>query len=398
MLNREPSRSICAHSRDECGPCLPGYIDDLLTNNRRSDFCQPFPDSYPYTTEKPIIITESMTLPYAIVILISALAFVVVAISIALGIYGLRKWKRVTVASSPTEILDRQSSDEAESCLHPVPLRDPPPPYEIDAQDPDTTTTSTAIVTHRLEIRSIDERKVSAVPFQSPDYEGRRGRHHRSLVSVTDTGSDEEELFSFQGALEFEGELELGLGSFNHPSPSRSDATETSDWRPGELSSLPELPAMEEEEEADRVVTRSLIESESGEEGGEEVNRPSGSPVSSRAAAATDSAFANDDESSRISALVDDDLDDAEIGPPEPFLLEHDRDSALGSQRSVNSARLQSSTLSSMSSGGLRRSYSNIEMITRPSLKRQKSNNNSVAMAKKTKEDGADFMTTSEEE
>ena len=32
--------------------------------------------------------------------------------------------------------------------------------------DPDTTTTSTAIVTHRLEIRSIDERKVSAVPFQ----------------------------------------------------------------------------------------------------------------------------------------------------------------------------------------------------------------------------------------
>ena len=143
--------------------------------------------------------------------------------------------------------------------------------------------------------------------FQSPDYEGRRGRHHRSLVSVTDTGSDEEELFSFQGALEFEGELELGLGSFNHPSPSRSDATETSDWRPGELSSLPELPAMEEEEEADRVVTRSLIESESGE-GGEEVNRPSGSPASSRAAAATDSAFANDDESSRISALVDDDL------------------------------------------------------------------------------------------
>ena len=142
--------------------------------------------------------------------------------------------------------------------------------------------------------------------FQSPDYEGRRGRHHRSLVSVTDTGSDEEEeLFSFQGALEFEGELELGLGSFNHPSPSRSDATETSDWRPGELSSLPELPAMEEEEEADRVVTRSLIESG---EGGEEVNRPSGSPVSSRAAAATDSAFANDDESSRISALVDDDL------------------------------------------------------------------------------------------
>ena len=143
--------------------------------------------------------------------------------------------------------------------------------------------------------------------FQSPDYEGRRGRHHRSLVSVTDTGSDEEELFSFQGALEFEGELELGLGSFNHPSPSRSDATETSDWRPGELSSLPELPAMEEEEEADRVVTRSLVESESGE-GGEEVNRPSGSPVSSRAAEATDSAFANDDESSRISALVDDDL------------------------------------------------------------------------------------------
>ena len=142
--------------------------------------------------------------------------------------------------------------------------------------------------------------------FQSPDYDGRRGRHHRSLVSVTDDAeSDDEELFSIQGALEFEGELELGLGSFNHPSPSRSDATETSDWRPGELSSLPELPAMEEEEEAERVVASQLIESG---EGGEEVNRPSGSPVSSRAVAATDSAFANDDESSRISASVEDDL------------------------------------------------------------------------------------------
>ena len=44
------------------------------------------------------------------------------------------------------------------------------------------------------------------------------------------------------------------------------------------------------------------------------VNRPIGedsvpnSPVSSRAAAATDSAFANDDESRRISAVVEDDL------------------------------------------------------------------------------------------
>ena len=44
------------------------------------------------------------------------------------------------------------------------------------------------------------------------------------------------------------------------------------------------------------------------------VNRPIGedsvpnSPASSRAAAATDSAFANDDESRRISAVVEDDL------------------------------------------------------------------------------------------
>ena len=142
--------------------------------------------------------------------------------------------------------------------------------------------------------------------FQSPDYDGRRGRHYRSLVSVTDDGeSDGEEHFSIQGALELEGDLELGLGSFHHPSPSRSDATETSDWRPVELSSLPELPAMEEEEEAERVEVSQLIESG---EGGEEVNRPLGSPVSSRAATATDSAFANDDDSSRISALVDDDL------------------------------------------------------------------------------------------
>ena len=49
-------------------------------------------------------------------------------------------------------------------------------------------------------------------------------------------------------------------------------------------------------------------------EGGEEVNRPSGgvsvpnSPASSRAAAASDSAFANDDESRRMSAVIDDDL------------------------------------------------------------------------------------------
>ena len=49
-------------------------------------------------------------------------------------------------------------------------------------------------------------------------------------------------------------------------------------------------------------------------EGGEEVNRPSGdvsvpnSPASSRTAAASDSAFANDDESRRMSAVLDDDL------------------------------------------------------------------------------------------
>ena len=36
-------------------PFLPLFFQ--LTNNRRSDFCQPFPDSSPYTTEQPLIIT-----------------------------------------------------------------------------------------------------------------------------------------------------------------------------------------------------------------------------------------------------------------------------------------------------------------------------------------------------
>ena len=82
--------------------------------------------------------------------------------------------------------------------------------------------------------------------FQSPDYNGRR-RHRRSLVSVAE--SDEDDIVAIEGALEFEGEFELGLGPFNHhPSPARSDATEASDWRPGDLSAVEELPAVEEEE------------------------------------------------------------------------------------------------------------------------------------------------------
>ena len=47
-----------------------------------------------------------------------------------------------------------------------------------------------------------------------------------------------------------------------------------------------------------------------------------------------------------------------------------------------------------------RRSYSNIDMTTRPSLKRQKSNNNNdgIAVAKRTKEEGTEAMTNSEED
>ena len=169
--------------------------------------------------------------------------------------------------------------------------------------------------------------------FQSPDYNGRR-RNRRSLVSVA-AESDDEDVVAIEGALEFEGEFELGLGlgPFNHPSPARSDATEASDWRPGDLSAVQELPAVEEEVEevsskvATSLKTRKLdsfdlaqaeddVASQLIDEGdeGAEVNRPSGdvsvpnSPVSSRAAATTDSAFANDDESRRMSAVVDDDL------------------------------------------------------------------------------------------
>ena len=96
------------------------------------------------------------------------------------------------------------------------------------------------------------------VRFQSPDYNGRR-RNRRSLVSVA-AESDDEDVVAIEGALEFEGEFELGLGlglgPFNHPSPARSDATEASDWRPGDLSAVQELPAVEEEvEEVSKIAT-----------------------------------------------------------------------------------------------------------------------------------------------
>ena len=97
--------------------------------------------------------------------------------------------------------------------------------------------------------------------FQSPDYEGHR-RHRRSLVSVAATESDDEEDFAIEGALEFEGHFELGLGPLNqHPpaSPARSDATEASDWRPGDLlSAVQEMPAVEEEEAEEEHEVRSF--------------------------------------------------------------------------------------------------------------------------------------------
>ena len=47
-----------------------------------------------------------------------------------------------------------------------------------------------------------------------------------------------------------------------------------------------------------------------------------------------------------------------------------------------------------------RRSYSNIDLTSRPALKRQKSNNNNdgIAVAKRTKEEGTEAMTNSEED
>ena len=82
--------------------------------------------------------------------------------------------------------------------------------------------------------------------FQSPDYERRRHSRRRSLVSVANAESDDDEIVALEGALEFEGELELGLGPFNYPSPARSDATEASGWRPGDLSAVQELDPVEE--------------------------------------------------------------------------------------------------------------------------------------------------------
>ena len=46
-----------------------------------------------------------------------------------------------------------------------------------------------------------------------------------------------------------------------------------------------------------------------------------------------------------------------------------------------------------------RRSYSNIDLTSRPALKRQKSNNaDGSAVAKRSKEESADAMTNSEED
>ena len=74
-----------------------------LTNNRRSDFCQPTPDSSPYTADEHDI-AEVVGFPTVVVILISALAFVVVAILGALAIYGLRKWMRPLVVPAPPAV------------------------------------------------------------------------------------------------------------------------------------------------------------------------------------------------------------------------------------------------------------------------------------------------------
>ena len=81
-----------------------------LTNNRRSDFCQPSPDSSPYTADDPVTV-EAVGLPNAVIILISALAFVVVAILTSLGIYGLRKWKRPSVVTAPPAVEGWFNSD-----------------------------------------------------------------------------------------------------------------------------------------------------------------------------------------------------------------------------------------------------------------------------------------------
>jgi len=128
MLNREPSRSVCARSRGECGACLPGCVDERLIYNRWSDFCQPSPDPFPNTTDG-YNIADVAGLPTAVVILICALAFVVVAILGVLGIYGLRKWKRSSALPAPA-VQDRRSSTDAEGqpCLHSVPTRESPPP------------------------------------------------------------------------------------------------------------------------------------------------------------------------------------------------------------------------------------------------------------------------------
>ena len=121
-----------------------------MTNNRRSDFCQPYPESSPNTADNTVI-PEALGLPTAVIILISALAILVVVVLIALGTYGFRKLRSLSVVTEPLEVqgwfslnltffsrntplqsfLGSRSSIEAESqpCLRSLPIREPPPPY-----------------------------------------------------------------------------------------------------------------------------------------------------------------------------------------------------------------------------------------------------------------------------
>ena len=73
-----------------------------LTNNRRSDFCQPSPTTSHYTAADPAesASVNGSILPTAVVALIGALAFVMAAILASLGVHTLWRWKRRSAVSA----------------------------------------------------------------------------------------------------------------------------------------------------------------------------------------------------------------------------------------------------------------------------------------------------------
>ena len=103
------SLNICCRSIRSI-PCYLSYHRMItgplaffqLTNNRRSDFCQPSPTTSHYTAADPAdMAAVGSVLPTAVVALIGALAFVLAAILASLGAHRLWKRRSAALSASP---------------------------------------------------------------------------------------------------------------------------------------------------------------------------------------------------------------------------------------------------------------------------------------------------------